>query len=97
MDFQPVIFSRISKLQTASDSSSNSGDSKDKTKKDPTEEELKKKEEKRKAREQAEKKRQEPPTVTFHKQSEDQAEEWFKRNGQWQVAFYEEPGANETR
>jgi hypothetical protein len=77
-----------------SDSSSNSGDSKDKTKKDPTEEELKKKEEKRKAREQAEKKRQEPPTVTFHKQSEDQAEEWFKRNGQWQVAFYEEPGAN---
>lgn len=77
-----------------SDSSSNSGDSKDKTKKEPTEEELKKKEEKRKAREQAEKKRQEPPTVTFHKQSEDQAEEWFKRNGQWQVAFYEEPGAN---
>ena len=77
-----------------SDSSSNSGNSKDKTKKEPTEEELKKKEEKRKAREQAEKKRQEPPTVTFHKQSEDQAEEWFKRNGQWQVAFYEEPGAN---
>ena len=77
-----------------SESSSNSSDSEEKTKKEPTEEELKKKEEKRKAREQAEKKRQEPPTVTFHKQSEDQAEEWFKRNGQWQVAFYEEPGAN---
>ena len=61
----------------------------------PTEEELERKEKKRKARELAEKKRQEPPEVFFHKQSEAQAEEWFKRNGQWQVAFYEPPGVNE--
>ena len=61
---------------------------------EPTEEELEQKEKKRKARELAEKKRQEPPEVYFHKQSEPQSEEWFKRNGQWQVAFYEPPGVN---
>lgn len=90
------LFSNLKANQSNTDDDETDKDKtkKDKTKKDPTEEELKKKEEKRKAREQAEKKRQEPPTVTFHKQSEDQAEEWFKRNGQWQVAFYEEPGAN---
>lgn len=60
----------------------------------PTKEELERKEKKRQARELAEKKRQEPPEVYFHKQSEPQAEEWFKRNGQWQVAFYEPPGVN---
>ena len=57
-------------------------------------EELKNREEKRKAREQAEQKRQEPPSVYFHKQSEAQAEEWFMRNGEWQVAYYEKPGVN---
>lgn len=60
----------------------------------PTKEELERKEKKRQARELAEKKRQEPPEVYFHRQSEPQAEEWFKRNGQWQVAFYEPPGVN---
>ena len=67
---------------------------KPKPKPKPTKEELERKEKKRQARELAEKKRQEPPEVIFHKQSDSQAEEWFKRNGQWQVAFYEPPGVN---
>lgn len=75
--------------------SSSKSKSDSKTKKEPSAEELEKREQKRKARELAEKKRQEPPKVYWYKQKHEQAEEWFKRNGHWQAAFYEKPGNRE--
>ena len=64
---------------------------------EPTAEELEELNKKKKAKQQAQKFRQEPPRVLWEtKEENDQFDEWFKRNGDYHVCYYERPQINNS-